>query len=154
MIKRTNLLFSQMFHNSCVLFLFFYFSLCAHYLEHVHLKHVHLFCISVMYRVLPGGSRGEGSGGSISVVLSSPAKGKLCPPSNIPNTATEYFVPALRTNPDNKLQQNDASNTENKEFIINVSPYLSSSKTTVLSYGPTSISPRFISLLLGWNVTL
>lgn len=45
---------------------------------------------------------GGGSGGSISVVFSSPAKGKLCPPSNIPNTATEYFVPALWTNPDNK----------------------------------------------------
>lgn len=30
------------------------------------------------------------------MVLSSPASGVLWPPSNIPNTATEYAVPALR----------------------------------------------------------
>lgn len=57
-------------------------------------------CIRILYsEALPGGSMGGGSGGSISVVFSSPAKGKLCPPSNIPNTATAYFVPALRTKP-------------------------------------------------------
>lgn len=33
-------------------------------------------------------------------------------------------------------------------------PYLSSSKTTVLSYGPTINSPRFLSSSVGWKVTL
>lgn len=46
---------------------------------------------------------GGSSVGSVNVVVSCPAKGKLCPPSNIPNTATEYLVSALRINPDNKL---------------------------------------------------
>lgn len=48
------------------------------------------------YQLLPEGLRGGGSGASERVVFSSPASGILSPPSNIPNTATEYFVPALR----------------------------------------------------------
>lgn len=46
--------------------------------------------------VLPEESGKGRSGASERVVLSSPASAVLCPPSNIPNTATEYFVPALR----------------------------------------------------------
>lgn len=37
---------------------------------------------------------------------------------------------------------------------VDAKHYLSSSKTTVLSYGPTRSSPRSISFPLGWKVTL
>lgn len=37
---------------------------------------------------------------------------------------------------------------------MNYYPYLSSSNTTVLSYGPTTNSPRLPSSSVGWKVTL
>lgn len=37
---------------------------------------------------------------------------------------------------------------------MNCYPYLSSSNTTVLSYGPTINSPRLPSSSVGWKVTL
>lgn len=41
-----------------------------------------------------------------------------------------------------------------KASKVDAKHYLSSSKTTVLSYGPTRSSPRSISFPLGWKVTL
>ncbi len=50
---------------------------------------------SFVLLILPAVKDG-GSGASDRVVFSSPASGILSPPSNIPNTLTEYLVPALR----------------------------------------------------------
>lgn len=99
----------------------------------------------------------------MSVVFSSPARGILSPPSNIPNTATEYFVPALRgKGSDVNLQQSFADSIRRldakmrcPQFELLLSPlifivplyvkllyveyavvrkaYLSSSRTIVLS---------------------
>lgn len=49
-----------------------------------------------MVEFLPVEIGGSLLGISVRVVFSSPASGILSPPSNIPKTATEYFVPALR----------------------------------------------------------
>ncbi len=51
---------------------------------------------SFVLLILPAVSKDGGSGASERVVFSSPASGILSPPSNIPNTLTEYLVPALR----------------------------------------------------------
>lgn len=62
------------------------------------------------------GGRG-GSGASERVVFCSPASGKLCPPSNIPNTATEYFVPALGAK-ENKLTSVESGKSYLRAFRL------------------------------------
>lgn len=55
----------------------------------------------------------------------------------------------IKQNPSLNLFKGNKTKTDMREY-----PYLSSSNTTVLSYGPTINSPRLPSSSVGWKVTL
>lgn len=119
---------------------------------HRVLSDLHNICEFFNRITLPDGKYIEVSGSSERVVFSSPASGKLSPPSNIPNTLTVYLVPALWAR---KLEDFIAIWQRNHWRKKNsLMTHLSSSSTTVLSKGPTRSSPRSMSSPTGWNWTL
>lgn len=62
-----------------------------------HLSDVQYITHGFYTRITLPGKCSGGSGSSERVVFSSPANGKLSPPSNMPNTLTVYLVPDLQS---------------------------------------------------------